>query len=568
MREAEIALADEICVNGQPIGRMDGFRLVPAQQNKENPPAQQNKEISPAPNSGADEEAAQDNGALEQEYALRAERFAAAPNGDMAVSQDGSVRWRGQLIAKLKATDDILRPQAVLLADAALSGAAREKVEARLARFVGFHFETACKPLYDLAAAEALFEKPRFVALKIVEHLGVVPRRDIAVQIKELEQESRAALRRLGVRFGVYHIFMPMLLKPAAAQGLTLLWALRNAAMERPGYGDVISYLAAGRTSFAADESFDRQFYRLAGYRLLGKKAVRIDMLERCADLIRQAVSWTPAANTARPDGAYDGRHFTISQAMLSILGATPEDMEEMLQQLGYVSHSVSAAEYKTFLNESSEQSGQAAEAVPAAEPVGDWQNKAPAEAAAAHEDSAADKSEAAQAAGGAAPAAAEDLPQAEPVGPKFSAKRQENVAAEHAAVLLWRYQKRSAKKPPQRDRPFARGREQSETGEKERRGARPQHRHGHQTERTGGQDRARKDGAHRDTARQNAGQGEERRSQNRRGEGRPPFGRNTERKSDAGKSRNFSGKSHSKPVNIEDSPFAALLALRDKMKK
>ncbi len=112
--------------------------------------------------------------------------------------------------------------------------------------------------------------------------------------MKSLSQEHRAALRKLGVRFGAYHVFMPALLKPAPAELITLLWALKNDSMDKQGYGDLIPVLAAGRTSVVTDQNIDRNFYRLAGFRFLGKRAVRIDILERLADLIRPLLQWKP----------------------------------------------------------------------------------------------------------------------------------------------------------------------------------------------------------------------------------------------------------------------------------
>eukprot|EP01035_Chromulina_nebulosa_P055885 gene55886-76605_t len=75
---------------------------------------------------------------------------------------------------------------------------------------------------------------------------------------------DRAYIRKLGIRFGAYHIFMPALLKPAPAELITLLWALKNDALDKPGYGELIPVLAAGRTSVVTDNSFERNFYRLA----------------------------------------------------------------------------------------------------------------------------------------------------------------------------------------------------------------------------------------------------------------------------------------------------------------
>lgn len=261
--------------------------------------------------------------ALAAEFERRAERFAAAPNGDFALGSDGVMRWIGATVATLVAGDDVLKPRTVILADEQLTGPARDKVAARIDRFVAHHIETVLKPLADLANADALTGMTRGLAFQIVENLGILQRRDVAEEVRGLDQDSRAALRCLGVRFGAYHVFMPMLLKPAPAGLITLLWALKNDGRERAGYGDVVNVLAAGRTSVVVDPAFDPMFYRLAGYRVLGRRAVRIDILERLADLIRPALAWRPGSG-ARPDGAYDGGRFIVTPAMMSILGRQP----------------------------------------------------------------------------------------------------------------------------------------------------------------------------------------------------------------------------------------------------
>jgi ATP-dependent RNA helicase SUPV3L1/SUV3 len=76
---------------------------------------------------------------------------------------------------------------------------------------------------------------------------------------------------------------------------------------------------------------------------------VRIDILERLADIIRPLLQWKPG-QASRPDGAYDGRRFTTTTAMLSILGATLDDMEEILKGLGYRADAVKPEEAATYL--------------------------------------------------------------------------------------------------------------------------------------------------------------------------------------------------------------------------
>lgn len=320
MLEAEISPTGEVSVEGHHVGELQGFRFT-------------------ADSSAGGEDAkavrAAAQKALATEFETRAERFSACANGDLALGNDGTLRWLGQPIGTLAEGEDALKPRVILLADEQLTGPARDKVAARAERFVAWQIESLLKPLVDLKAADQLTGIARGLAYRLVESFGLLNRRDVADEMKSLEQDSRAALRRLGVRFGAYHIFLPALLKPAPAGLLTLLWALKNDGKDKPGFGDPVNALATGRTSVVVDQQFDREFYKLAGFRILGRRAVRVDILERVADLIRPALAWKPGS-ASRPDGAYDGNAFLVTPPMMSILGATATDMEEILKALGY----------------------------------------------------------------------------------------------------------------------------------------------------------------------------------------------------------------------------------------
>ena len=50
---------------------------------------------------------------------------------------------------------------------------------------------------------------------RMIEAMGVIDRRDVADEVKGLDQDARGLLRKHGIRFGQFTIFMPLLLKPA-----------------------------------------------------------------------------------------------------------------------------------------------------------------------------------------------------------------------------------------------------------------------------------------------------------------------------------------------------------------
>lgn len=529
MLEAEISVNGDVFVEGHHVGQLAGFRFTLVSGTE-------------GPDAKAVQAAAQK--ALALEFEARAARLHAAGNADLALGSDGTVRWLGDPVARLAASDHIMRPRVILLSDEQLTGNARDHVAARIERFVNHHIATVLKPLDDLSRAEDLQGLAKGLAFQLVENLGVLFRRDVADDVKTLDQDARASMRKHGIRFGAYHIFMPALLKPAPAELITLLWALKNDGLDKPGYGDLIPVLAAGRTSVVTDPSYERAFYKLAGFRFLGKRAVRIDILERLADLIRPLLQWKPG--TPRPDGAYDGRRFTATTAMLSILGATPDDMEEILKGLGYRADSVKPEEAAAFL------AAQAPAAAATETPV-----EAAAEISDEHDADASDESE--------TPAAAAEAPAAETVdAPAAADAAVEGEVVEAKPVLLWR--------------PGSRHDNQRQGG----------HRHG--GERQGDrQDRGERRGGDRNRGQQAGERGErgERRDGGRGGrpdqgkggrDGKPQGGNRPDRGDHRGDRNDRSAKPQqakfeARPPRKEkpldpDSPFAKLAALKEQLKK
>jgi ATP-dependent RNA helicase SUPV3L1/SUV3 len=209
-------------------------------------------------------------------------------------------------------------------------------VQTRLDLWLKTHIEKFLGPLFDLAKAEDVTGIARGIAFQLIEALGVLERQKIAAEMKDLDQPSRAVLRKYGVRFGAYHIYVPGLLKPAARALASLLWAQKHDNVDLSALSGAQHLAGSGRTSFPVDKQLDRDAYRALGYRQCGERAVRVDILERLADLIRPALSWREGSLGDKPAGAFDGRGFVITQAMTSLTGSAGEDFASILRALGY----------------------------------------------------------------------------------------------------------------------------------------------------------------------------------------------------------------------------------------
>ena len=321
MLETEIGKTGEVTVEGHVIGRLDGFMFAPD--------ASAAGSEAKALNAAAQK-------ALAGEIEQRATKLSQAPNDQIVLASDGVLRWTGDLVGKLIAGDDVLRPRLRIVADEQLTGPARELVQTRLDLWLKNHIEKLLASLFSLTAADDVTGMARGIAFQLVESLGVLERQKVAEEVKGLDQPARATLRKYGVRFGAYHIYLPILLKPAPRALATQLWALKHESPDAKGVAELLHLASSGRTSIPVDKETPKQLYRTAGYRVAGERAVRVDILERLADLIRPALSWRETSPGPKPDGVFDGRGFTVTGAMTSLTGASGEDFASILRSLGY----------------------------------------------------------------------------------------------------------------------------------------------------------------------------------------------------------------------------------------
>ncbi|WP_188410754.1 helicase-related protein [Agaricicola taiwanensis] len=549
MLEAEISTDGDVTVESHHVGRLAGFQFTP----DVNADPEQAKALRAAAQAS-----------LTGEFERRAEKLSAAPDPDIVIASDGVIRWLGDPVGKLAAGDKPLSPRIRLLADDTLSAAAREKVEARLALRVKAHVQNLLGPLLALESAEGLEGIARGIAFQLLEGFGVIERAGIAEDVKSLDQTARAALRALGVRFGAYHLYLPALLKPAPRALAAQLYLLHKGVQDTPELGEAMALSASGRTSFPVPAEAPKELYRVLGFRVCGTRAVRVDILERLADLIRPAIAFRPGLTQGEaPAGAAEGDGFTVTVTMTSLVGCAGEDFATILRSLGYrverkpapapVAETAPAASAETGSLDAGPAEATTPDAEPAAEPAAD------AEAAAAQPEPQEPEAPAAE---DVQPAGTEAVPTeitpadpaAEQPAPVEAAPSEpaEPVTAEPAMIEIWHPGRRH-------DRP-----------------ARPHGRPQHRNQPREGQSREQqpRDGARRDGARHGEGRADaEGRNQQR---ARPPRDKKRWETSSPGKGgqQRHADQRRDEPRREPrrerqadpNSPFAALAALKSRL--
>ena len=260
-----------------------------------------------------------DIGKTEAEHALWAEKLYHAADTDFDLGADGVVSRDGLALGKLTRGADALTPDVAIFIDEAVGADIREKIHRRLGHFIERKIAMHFAPLLALRDDETLktpeHANGAYLAKRLVEALGVVPRGFLRRTIKEMDQDARTPLRKCGVRFGQYMIYLPLLLKPAPTQLRLVLWAVFE------GFADFPIVPSAGLVTIPALKDMPSGYHWRAGYQELGDWAVRIDMLERLANMIREC-------------DVKEG--FESHCDMLSITGASLETFAAMMQELGY----------------------------------------------------------------------------------------------------------------------------------------------------------------------------------------------------------------------------------------
>ncbi|GER05425.1 hypothetical protein JCM17846_31070 [Iodidimonas nitroreducens] len=144
----------------------------------------------------------------------------------------------------------------------------------------------------------------RGVAFQLLERFGVLSRGQVAGELRQIDQDARKGLRRFQIRIGATALYIPQILKPHAVELRLLAWALWHDIADLPVMP------TPGLVWIQTDPKAPREFYEIAGFRLIGgHEAVRLDMLERLADMVR-------------PLGL-GGQKFTVTPEIMGLVGCS-----------------------------------------------------------------------------------------------------------------------------------------------------------------------------------------------------------------------------------------------------
>ncbi len=291
-----VTLAEDgaLCVEDEPIGRVEGFRFA----------------VDPNANV-TDRKMLLSAGekALPRILGERARVLANEGLGELQLRK-GAVWWKGQKIAVLQKDSAPTAPKIEAARElSVLSDADRSLLVDAMESWLAKQAE----PLGALAKMKAATQdsnagsEARALLLTLIAGHGFVSREKAGLE--HLPKEMRPFLRRLGVTFGALDIFAPALLKPAPRNILHAMGIDR-----RPLQEAMIPVIdGAGKLP--------------SGYRPAGKQAIRLDIAEK---IVKAAHETRAKASKKR---------FIIDPSLPISTGLTPDSIKRLYGAAGFRIH-------------------------------------------------------------------------------------------------------------------------------------------------------------------------------------------------------------------------------------
>ena len=236
-------------------------------------------------------------------------------SGVFKLNDDHKIYWMDNPIAYITRGKNYLNPKLELLVDEAIDPESKEKLKIYLEKKLNELISSELSNLVNLSKTKFKNNYARALCYQLFENNGVIKREAIHQMMKNISKEDRLSLRKVGVKIGRYHIFLPRMLKPSAVELRVKLWKLYFPEDKKniiPKFG----------LNFLKNETKkNNKFLLICGFENFNKFYIRVDILER---LFLRIIENTK-------NGA-----FKIDSDMINLIGCNKENFFKLLELMEY----------------------------------------------------------------------------------------------------------------------------------------------------------------------------------------------------------------------------------------
>ena len=233
------------------------------------------------------------------------------------LDDDHKIYFMDNPIAYISKGKDYLNPKLGLLVDEAIDLDSKEKLKINLEKKLYKLISSELSDLVNLSKTKFKNNYSRALCYQLFENNGIIKRNTVHQMIKNISKEDRLNLRKIGVKIGRYHIFLPKMLKPSAVELRVKLWKLYF-------HEDKKYIIPKSGLNFLKNETKkNNKFLLICGFENFDKFYVRVDILERFFLKIIE--------NTK-------DKSFKINSDMINLIGCSKENFFKLLELMEYKS--------------------------------------------------------------------------------------------------------------------------------------------------------------------------------------------------------------------------------------
>ena len=209
--------------------------------------------------------------------------------------------WGDEPVGYLIKGENIFSPKVDIIKSEFIDSEKKSLILEKLQKWIDNKISTTLKPIKDKFDDSAP-STTRSIAFNLYNSLGTMLNTDFQNEIKNIDQENKLALSKLGIRVGAKFFFIPNFLKKNAMELNAILWRSYN------NFSDTIEYPLPkdGRVSFASQASVPVSYWLAIGYIFIKDISIRVDVFERIFFLARHKIktgSFIESADLMNPIG-------------------------------------------------------------------------------------------------------------------------------------------------------------------------------------------------------------------------------------------------------------------------
>ncbi len=232
------------------------------------------------------------------------------------IKNDIFIYWGNEPIGRLKKGNSIYKPNTDALNSEYLSSENKLLISAKLQKWLDSEISDILHPL-NKDLDHDINSEIRAIAFNCIENFGNYPIDKFKNTLKQISQESKLQLSKLGIRIGAKYFFIPKLLKKKPIEYCAILWKTFNQSNK----DSILPLPLNGRVSFTSETKMPDNYWQSIGYINIKNFVCRIDVFEKIFFLARHKIKKGP---------------FLESSDLMNPIGCNSNQLKDIMVFCGY----------------------------------------------------------------------------------------------------------------------------------------------------------------------------------------------------------------------------------------